>query len=427
MTPNPELAFQPPDRIAEAQRDLLRSHVAYCRDHSPFYRSLLKDVNPEALEWDSLPSLPLTDKTQLALHNAEFLAAPRDRIADLVFSSGTTGEPVQMMYTREDLRRLAYNESLAFSACGIQPGDTGLLTCTLDRCFIAGLAYFLGGCERGATMIRNGHGTMESHEIVLQKTRPTLLVGVPSFLRKLGTYLQARGMDLPSQSVRKLVCIGEPLRNAEMALTRHGAELESLWGANVYSTYASSETITTFCECTEQRGGHLHPDLGMVEIVDDDGRVLPIGSLGEIVVTPLQMEGMPLIRFRTGDISFLLDGPCPCGRRTPRLGPILGRKNQMMKVQGTTLYPPAVFAALDEWPGVLEYRLIVRDGEDLSDRIALQLAFQPGSDDLISLKRFLQARLRVIPEMDVKSEAELQAAVFPPGARKPVRFVDQRG
>ena len=146
-----------------------------------------------------------------------------------------------------------------------------------------------------------------------------------------------------------------------------------------------------------------------------------------MVVTPLQMEGMPLLRFKTGDISFLLTEPCCCGRNTPRLGPIIGRKNQMMKVQGTTLYPPAVFAALDELTGVCEYCLIVQNSHELSDRLILHLALTPDADDLEAIKRFLQARLRVTPSIVLKTEEELRQTVFPSGSRKPVRFIDQRG
>ncbi|MCU0858146.1 MAG: AMP-binding protein, partial [Pontiellaceae bacterium] len=348
MKDNPTLAFQPLEMIAAVQEQLLRKHVAYCKERSPYYQPLLKNCDPNSVTLETLANLPLTDKTDLALHNPEFLAVPRCDIVDIVFSSGTTGQPVQMMYTAGDLRRLAYNEKLAFSGCGMSPDDTVLLTCTLDRCFIAGLAYFIGGCETGAAMIRNGHGTMESHEMVIRKVNPTILVGVPSFMRKLGLYLAERGLDVAALPVKKLICIGEPLRTATMGLSKLGADLESIWNADVYSTYASSETITSFCECTAKQGGHLPPDLALIEIVDESGRPLPPGQTGEVTVTPLQMEGIPLLRFRTGDISFLQTEPCPCGRHTPRLGPILGRKNQMMKVQGTSLYPPAVFAALDE-------------------------------------------------------------------------------
>ena len=110
-------------------------------------------------------------------------------------------------------------------------------------------------------------------------------------------------------------------------------------------TYASTEMATSFADCTFGTGGHLLPDLMVVEIVDDAGPPLPPGEPGEVVATPLQVSGMPLVRFRTGDIATLHAAPCPCGRTSPRLGPVIGRKSQMLKVKGTTVYPPAIFAA----------------------------------------------------------------------------------
>ena len=108
-----------------------------------------------------------------------------------------------------------------------------------------------------------------------------------------------------------------------------------------------------------------------MEIVDENGAVLSAGTVGEVVVTPLSVEGMPLIRFKTGDISFLMDEPCACGRSSPRLGPILGRKKQMMKIRGTTLYPQAVYSALDEMDGVDDYYMVVTSRGDLSDEMTI--------------------------------------------------------
>jgi phenylacetate-CoA ligase len=262
---------------------------------------------------------------------------------------------------------------------------------------------------------------------VIKHASPTTLVGVPSFLRKLGVYLAGRGLDLPTSSVNKLVCIGEPLRDAQMQPLSVATDLEKIWGAKVFSTYASSETVTTFCECTEQAGGHLNPALGMVEILDEDGQPVPDGESGEVVVTPFGVQGMPLIRFRTGDISFINREPCACGRTSPRLGPILGRKNQLLKVQGTSLYPQAVFSVLDEMPEVSEYYLEVYAESALSDRLVVHLAFSNRPVAVEVVLRRLQARLRVKPEVLVEPVADVRRVVFSPESRKPIRFLDLRG
>jgi phenylacetate-CoA ligase len=423
FTPDSALAFASVEQLVAVQQRLFSAHVAYCKKASPYYREMLRSVDPAEV---CLADLPLTDKSEISAMNEAFVAVDRGDVADIVFSSGTTGRPTQVIYTAQDLKRLAYNEKQAFEGCGIGREDVVLLTCTMDRCFIAGLAYFMGGFECGAAMIRNGHGTMESHREVILRSRPTVLIGVPSFLRKLGHYMMVRGVDLQALNVRCLVCIGEPLRDRSMQLLAVGRDLESIWAAKVYSTYASSETVTTFCECEAQCGGHVSPDLGLVEIVDDAGRVLPPGEVGEVVVTPLQVMGMPLLRFKTGDISFLMNDPCRCGRKSVRLGPILGRKNQLLKVRGTSLYPQAVNTVLDDMPEVREYWLEVNRLDELSDQLTVHLALAEGPVAVEAVLACLQARLRVKPEVVVEPIELIRSVVFTPESRKPVRFIDRR-
>ena len=423
FTHNDKLEFASAEEVGALQDQLLKKHIQYCLENSPFYKERLADRDCEN---SSLKDLPLTAKMEVSIRNSEFVAVAPPEVGDIVFSSGTTGWPTKIMYSQGDLERLAYNEECAFKACGLTASDIVLLTCTMDRCFIAGLAYYLGVQAIGAASIRNGHGTMEGHGEVIKHTNPTTVVGVPSFLRKLGYYLNEQGIDLPSTSIDKLVCIGEPLRDAEMQSLPVAVDLEKIWGAKAFSTYASSETVTTFCECTEQAGGHLHPALGAVEIVDEEGQLVPDGQPGEVVVTPFGVEGMPLLRFLTGDISFVNRDPCGCGRTSPRLGPIIGRKKQLLKVRGTSLYPQAVFSALDEMHEVSEYYMEVHSDGDLSDRLVVHLAFSSRPVDVDVVLRRLQARLRVKPELIVEPEADIRRVVFTPESRKPVRFIDLR-
>lgn len=425
---DPALESAAPEVVRVAQAERLGRHVAWCASHSPYYRRVFKQkgMTKEDVSLARLDDLPLTDKADFARHNDDFLAVPRDAIVDIVLSSGTTGKPTRIMYTERDLRRLAYNEQLSFAGCGIGTGDVALLTCTMDRCFIAGLAYFLGMRALGAAAIRNGHGTLASHLEIIKMIKPTVLVGVPSFLRKLATYLGDHGINATQTSIRKLVCIGEPVRGADMALLKLGNDLQTFWNADVYSTYASSECISTFCECTAQCGGHLHPDLAIIEILDDAGRPVVPGQPGEVVLTPLDMEGMPLIRFRTGDVSFLMTEPCSCGRTSPRLGPIVGRRQQMMKVRGTTLYPQAVFAALDEIPGLGDYYLEIIGKDHLSDDLVIHLGLRAGQPSPDWLRERLQACLRVTPVIVIDPEEKVRQHLYSPESRKPVRVFDRR-
>jgi len=425
---NRRLEFLRPEEIGKVQESLLRRHVHYLADHSPYYRRLFQErkADVRSISLESLREFPLTDKAALGQHNDDFLAVPRTEIVDVVLSSGTTGRPTVMMYTENDLRRLAYNEEISFVSCGLSRDDVVLLTCTLDRCFIAGLAYFSGVRSLGAAAIRNGLNSVESHLEMMQRLKPTAIVGVPTFLLKLGRFIESLDIDPRSLGVSKLVCIGEPVRDRNLSFLKLGESLEAVWGGKIYSTYASSETITSFCECTAQRGGHLHPDLAVVEIVDEQGKVLPAGEAGEVVVTPLQIEGMPLLRFRTGDVSFLAGEPCSCGRFSPRLGPILGRKKQMIKFRGTTLYPNSLYAVLDSFPGVSEYYVTATSDYDLSDRITVTVAVKDKDCTAAMIMDRLQVHLRVRPEVIVTSEDEVRKQVYTGNARKLTRFVDKR-
>lgn len=420
------LEFSEPGEIRKAQELLFKKHISYLLGNSPYYRRTLNGLDAEKITLYDLSDLPFTDKSAFEKYNDELLAVPMTEIRDIVLSSGTTGKPTRIMYTENDLKRLAYNEEISFAGCGLTPEDIVLLTCTMDRCFVAGLAYFLGIRALGAAAIRNGLSSVASHLEIIQRMNPTAIVGVPSFLHKLGQFLKVQGMDPAKTAVNKLICIGEPIRDRNLSLLKMGQYLEEEWGAKVYSTYASSETITTFCECTAQKGGHLHPELAIVEIADDEGRSLSPGEAGEVVVTTLSVEGMPLLRFRTGDISFLADGPCECGRHSHRLGPILGRKKQMIKYRGTTLYPQAVYAVLDEIPEVSEYYVAVRSDFDLSDVLSVHVSVTNGSCSPAGIIERLQARLRVRPEVVISTEEEIRKQMLTGQSRKLNRFIDRR-
>ncbi|HUI45018.1 MAG TPA: AMP-binding protein [Nitrospirota bacterium] len=425
---NRKLEFLSPGEIRKVQEGLLRKHLHHLASSSPFYRDLFrtKGVDVSGVTLDSLQKLPLTDKSMLSEHNDDFLAVPRAQVVDIVLSSGTTGRPTVMMYTENDLRRLAYNEEISFAGCGVTREDVVLLTCTLDRCFIAGLAYFSGVRSLGAAAIRNGLSSFESHLEIIKRMKPTVLVGVPTFLVKLGQFIRVQDIDPASVGVGKLICIGEPIRDRDLEFLRIGADLEAVWGASLYSTYASSETITSFCECTAQKGGHLHPELGIVEIVNEAGALLPAGGVGEVVMTPLSIEAMPLLRFRTGDMSFLMHEPCSCGRNSSRLGPILGRKKQMIKFRGTTLYPNSIYTVLDSFPEVGEYYVSASSDYDLSDVVTVHVALKDASCTAEMIMDKLQAHLRVRPEVVIADEETVKKQVYSGNPRKLIRFIDTR-
>lgn len=421
--------FASAQEIRGLQDRLLREHVAFLAARSPFYRRRFREAGlaPQDIRGlDDLRLAPLTRKNDLDAEGPEFLCVPRREIVDVCLTSGTTASPVALLQTAADLDRLARNESRGFATAGIGAEDRVMICAAMDRCFMAGLAYFLGLTRLGAEVVRAGSSSLPvAMELVLGQ-RPTAIVGVPTLLKTIGERLQQAGHEPGELGVRLLVCIGEPVREPDFRLSPLGRRIHELWNARVHGTYASTELATGFTECREGCGGHLPPELAVVEILDEQGRPLPPGEPGEVVATPLGVAGMPLLRFCTGDVAVLHDEPCGCGRRSPRLGPILGRKNHLLKFRGTTVYPNAIFTVLQEMPGIRGYYLEVRDEYELSDQITVVAgAVDPGLTPATVAER-IAARVRVKPAVVLADPDAVARVVFQPDKRKPQHFFDYR-
>lgn len=420
-----------PERISAYTNALLARHVSYCYAHSRFYRERFdaSGLRPEDVgRIEDLAAIGFTTKSDLSEHSDKLLCVSEREIVDVCQTSGTTGSPVCLLQSESDLRRLAYNERQCFSAAGLGPEDRVIVACALGRCFMAGLAYFEGLRSLGATAVRIGGGSPSLLAEGVLVHRPTAIVGVPSAILAAGRVLEGRGIDCGELGVRRLICIGEPVRNPDMSLSVLGERLSGLWSARVLGTYASTEMATSFAECDDgSGGGHIQPDLIVVEIVDDSGEAVRPGEPGEVVATPLQVTGMPLIRLKTGDISTLLTEPCGCGRNTFRLGPVLGRKSQMLKVRGTTLYPTAIFGALQQIEGVSNYLLEVYEDYELSDRPRVIVGVEDGVElDSGQVAERIRAAVRVRLEVELAPASEVRKRTMVEGRRKPVLVFDYR-
>ena len=280
----------------------------YAKKFSPFYREKfrgLKGVPP-------LETLPTVDKNVLSERNLDFLCVPRSRIAEIVTTSGTTGKPLLWQLTANDVKRLAVNEKISFQCAGLTPRDTVLVAVALDRCFIAGLAYWQGLRELGCAVVRVGASSPLLVLEMIGRVQPTAIVAVPSFLRVIADKARETKFELKNSSVKTAVCIGEPIRDGKFILNPSGRAIEAAWGAKVFSTYGVTELANSLCECRAGQGGHLHDQQLHLEILDDDGNILPDGEVGEIVATTCGVEAMPLIRYRTGDCAALFSTKCKC-------------------------------------------------------------------------------------------------------------------
>ncbi|HDZ14825.1 hypothetical protein LCGC14_1209570 [marine sediment metagenome] len=426
----PEIEKASLEEIKHFQEQKLRELFVYLNTNSPYYRRLFRKhkISTEAIQTlEDLIRIPTTSKEDLQKFNDDFLCVPKKKIVDFVTTSGTLGEPVTIGLTDADLDRLAYNEAISFDCAGVTDEDILQLTTTLDRRFMAGLAYFLGARKLGAGIIRVGAGIPELQWDTIEKFRPTYLIVVPSFLLKLIEYAEQHTIDVNASGIKGAICIGESLRNQDFSLNVLAKKIKSAWNIELYSTYASTEMSTAFTECSEQQGGHLHPELIIVEILDKVGNRVPDGQEGELTVTTLGVEAMPLLRFRTGDIVAAHFTACKCGRNTLRLGPVVGRKQQMVKYKGTTLYPPAMHNVLNDFPEVDSFVIEIYSNTIGTDEILLKIATKSPSEALLqAIKDHFRSKLRVTPDIEFVAEEIVQQLRMSKLGRKPVSVIDRR-
>ncbi|MDQ0067115.1 phenylacetate--CoA ligase family protein [Chryseobacterium lathyri] len=416
--------------IKKFQEHKLQELLAYLQTYSPFYQKLFKEnsINISDIQTlEDLQKIPTTTKNDLQEHNHDFFCISPDRIVDYSTTSGTLGDPVTFGLSDSDLERLAYNEAISFACAGIQKGDVVQMITTIDKRFMAGLAYFLGLRKMGASVVRMGPGIPELQWDSIFRYKPKYLITVPSFLLKMIDYAEKHGLDYKNSSVYGAVCIGESIKNQDFTDNILSQKIKEKWNIKLFSTYASTEMSTAFTECEFQIGGHHHPELIITEILDDNENPVQEGENGELTITTLGVEAVPLLRFKTGDIVKAHYEPCSCGRNTIRLGPVVGRKQQMIKYKGTTLYPPAMNDILNDFNTILCYQIVIQSNEIGLDEIIIKLSTEQDHDNFVNeVRDHFRAKLRVSPKIEIVDFDILSKTVFNPSSRKPITFIDLR-
>jgi phenylacetate-CoA ligase len=426
----PEIETKSKAEIKLLQEQKLQKLMAYLNRKSKFYKKIFSENNIKISEIKTLEDLikiPVTTKDDLQNQFNDFLCIDKSQVIDFVTTSGTLGNPVTFAMSDKDLDRLAYNEFISFSCANTNSDDIFQLMVTLDKRFMAGMAYFLGLRRLGAGIIRVGPGSPELQFESINRYKPTGLVTVPSFIPKLIEYAEKNGIDYKNSSIKKAICIGEPIRNSNFELNTLGKKIKDKWNIELYSTYASTEMGTAFTECKAGMGGHHHPEMIIVEFLDDNNLPVNDNQPGEVTITTLGVEGMPLLRFKTGDVCYHFTEKCSCGRNTMRLGPVIGRKQQMIKFKGTTIYPPAIYDVLNEIDCIENYIIEVATGEFGTDEVLIKVGCKTIEKNIDKkLKDHFRAKLRVAPEFEFFSPNEIFKMQFPENTRKPIVFIDKR-
>ena len=429
--PKPEIEKKSTGEIRAFQEKALLNQLQYLRNNSRFYQKLFRthSIDIDKIKTlDDLMLIPVTQKEDLQNNTSDFICVEQNKIIDYLTTSGTSGDPVTYVMTENDLKRLAYNEYLGFRCADCTKNEVFQLMTTIDRRFMAGMAYFLGSRRLRSGMIRVGNGIPEMQWDTINRFSPTTLIAVPSFLVNIIDYAVKNGIDHHASSITKAVCIGDALRNTDFSFNTLGRKIHERWPEmKLYSTYASTEMAASFTECRYGIGGHHHPELLIVELLDDNDSPVSKGTPGELTITTLGVEGMPLLRFKTGDICNGHYEPCKCGRNTMRVGPVIGRKNQMIKYKGTTLYPPALYDILENIDGVRNYFVELSTNSMGVDEILIYIGSENKSESFEKvIKDHFRAKLRVAPAVSFESPEYINRMQFPSTSRKPVKLIDKR-
>ncbi len=426
----PDIEKEPLSVIKKFQEEKLIETLDYVNRLSPYYKNLFKKEKIDISKIKTLEDLriiPLTKKEDLQINNKDFVCVDKSKIVDFITTSGTLNTPTTFALTDRDLSRLAYNEAISFTCAGGKPGDIYQLMTTLDKRFMAGLAYFLGIRMLKSGVIRVGNGIPELQWDTIQRISPNTIICVPSFILRIIQYANEHNIDYRKSSIKKAICIGENLRENDFSLNLLGKNIKDKWDIELYSTYASTEMSTTFCECGAGKGGHHHPELIICELLDENDNVVSEGEYGELTITTLGVEGMPLIRFKTGDICRFHYEPCSCGRTTMRISPIIGRKNQMIKFKGTTLYPASIFDVLDNVSYIENYLVEVSSNEIGMDDVKVIVGCENHNEEIEKdLKNRFRAKIRVAPKIIFEDIAKIKQIQLPEINRKPIKFIDNR-
>ncbi|MGH7373066.1 MAG: phenylacetate--CoA ligase family protein [Candidatus Rokuibacteriota bacterium] len=418
------------------QAERLRASVAWARGRVPFYREALAAarVKDDAVDLDRLHELPFTVKDHLRQHYPFGLfAVPREDVVRIHASSGTRGKPTVVGYTRNDLRVWREVMARSLAAAGAEPGQLIQIAYGYGL-FTGGLGFHDGAEHMGLTVVPVSSGNTLRQILLLRDFRPHGLACTPSFALCIGESLQEQGGDPRAIGLRYGLFGAEPWTEAMRV------QLEALWGCPAMDFYGLSEIIGpgVASECVQARDGlHLNEDHFLPEIVDpESGAPLPFGCEGELVLTSLTKEALPVIRYRTGDVTRLDPEPCRCGRTTVRMARIKGRTDDMLIIKGVNVYPSQLEAALLTVEELAPHYQLLVDRRAAFPTLAVQVepaervvrewgGFEAGRVQLAALSarvaECLRGHLGLNPEIAV-----VAPKTIPRSEGKAVRVVERR-
>lgn len=348
------------EEIKNIQLERLKKQVRYAYDHVPFYREKFDGIglSPDDIQTLSdITKIPFTIKSDLRDHYPYGLfAVPMRDIVRIHASSGTTGKPTVVGYTKRDIDTWA--ECIARLVCMAGGSNEDITQISFGYGLFTGAFGLHYGMEKvGASVIPMSTGNTEKQLMIMQDFEPTILVSTPSYALYMSEVAAEKGIDIQNLKLR-IGMFGAEGHSEEMR-----KELEARWGIVVTENYGLSEVMGPGVagECTYHTGMHINEDNFIIEIIDPEtGEPVPEGEKGEVVITPLTKEALPILRYRTKDISWIMQEQCPCGRTSARLHKIQGRTDDMLIIKGVNVFPSQVESVLLGIPEISpQYQLVV--------------------------------------------------------------------
>jgi phenylacetate-CoA ligase len=426
----PKIETMPVEDLHRLQYKLLKSLVYRLYSFSEFYHRRMEDagVHPDDIRvLADVKKLPFMFKRDLrdSYPDKIFTATPEELVRYHV-SSGTTGKPTVVGYTANDLENWTVSLARALTSIGLTSRDVVLVSYGYGL-FTGGLGLHYGAERIGATVIPTSVGNTERQIELMQDLRATAICCTPSYMLHMGEMAEKMGISLQKDTQLRVGVLG-----AEPWSERMRNRMQEWLGIRAYDIYGTSEISgPLFTECTEQKGFHVWGDFALTEVVDPQtGEPLGPGEKGELTMTILKKEALPMVRFRIGDITEMDEGVCACGRTHPRVMRITGRVDDMLIIRGINVFPSQIEHTLMSIPQVGKHFMIEVDRKMELDTLLVRLevapdAFSDKITDLMNLKAMVAGKLRSV--LNVNADVELaEPGTLPRFEGKAKRVIDRR-
>lgn len=420
----------PREQMADLQLERLRQTVARVYEHVPFYRNAIRDagLTPDDINsLDDLQYLPFTTKQDLR-DNYPFglFAVPQQEIIRLHASSGTTGKPTVVGYTQNDIVTWSDLMARAFVMAGGTDQDV-VQNAYGYGLFTGGLGIHYGAERMGATVVPVSGGNTDRQLMLMQDFGTSVLTCTPSYALYLAEEINRAGIDPADLKLRIGIFGAEPWSD------RMRSQLEDKLQLMALDVYGLSEVIGpgVAMECPQKHGMHIFEDHFIAEIIDPEtGKPLPHGQSGELVLTSLTKEALPIIRYRTRDITVLFDEPCGCGRTCVKMERVTGRTDDMLIIRGVNVFPSQIESVLLEFGHAEPHYLLVVDRKGTMDDLEIWVELSPQffSDKVRALEELEQRlRSRILSVLGISARIRLvEPRTIPRSQGKAVRVMDKR-